>query len=203
MNVFKMEVIKTAEALHKSSHGIFKIVVYRNEVSRKEHAVLIKGDVNDKNDVPVRIESDCITGIVLDSLECECKDQLKGSFDILSKSENGLIIYLRDEGRGHGLTIKVKALANKNKGHDTLEAVEKLGLATDIRDYKDAANIIKDLGINSVKLITNNPDKIAKLREHNVIVSDRIPIEIPVTEHTRKHLKAKRDKANHFFNQEL
>lgn len=192
---------RTAEAQYNTtSHGQFVIAVY--EALDKEHLILIKGDVKGKEDVPVRVQSECLPGTALDSADCDCREQLQGSLGIISQSSMGAILYMREEGRGHGLAIKIRALANKNAGLDTFEAVRALGLPPDIRDYKDTAAIIMDLGIASIQLITNNPSKIAGLEKEGVMITGRIPIEVLATESTRPHLIAKKA-AGHFLTQSL
>ena len=193
--------IRTAEAQHNThSHGSFEIAVY--EVSGKEHLALVKGEVRGKEDVPVRIQSACIPGTALDSADCECREQVEGSFDILDQHPNGVMLYMDEEGRGLGLATKIRALSHKNKGLDTFAAVEALGLPSDMRDHQDAAHILHDLGMTSVQIITNNPAKIRGLLQAEVIVTGRIPIEIPATDRTRKHLQAKQ-KAGHLLTQRL
>ena len=190
---------KTAEARHITNrYGEFYIAVY--ESNALQHLALVKGDVRGRDDVPVRIQSACLPGTALDSADCDCREQLEGSLEIVSQNGNGIVLYMDEEGRGLGLTTKVQALANKNKGLDTFEAVRFLGKPEDVRDFLAAANIIKDLGIASVQLITNNPAKISSLQRQGVVVNSRIAIEIPATDETRRHLLAKKQ-AGHFLAQ--
>jgi len=190
-----------AEAPFRSTYGEFTIRVF--ELAGKDHIALTKGDIEGAEDVSVRIQSACVTGLVLGAIDCDCREQLVRSFEIFSETETGALLFLRQEGRGQGLATKVKAMNNKAQGYDTLEAVEMLGLEPDIRDYKDAVDMVKSLGIKSVRLITNNPDKIAGLENEGIRVNGRIAVEIPATDQTRKHLKAKRDKTGHLLEQEL
>ena len=193
--------VKTAEALHHTrEYGDFTIAIYDN--FGKEHVVLIRGSVKDQESVPVRVQSECLPGTALESADCDCQDQIKGSLEIISSNPVGVFLYMREEGRGYGLTTKIRALANKNSGMDTFKATEALGLPSDIRDYKDAARILISLGIGSVDLITNNPNKISGLREEGVIIAGRTPIEVIATDITRLHLRAKKE-AGHYLTQPL
>jgi GTP cyclohydrolase II len=190
-----------AEASLTTRHyGIFQLVVFAD--ADKEHIALTLGDVSSSTNVPVRLQSECLPGTALDSADCECADQLTRSFEIVSEAGIGVILYMREEGRGLGLTTKVKALANKNRGMDTFQAVRALGLQPDLRNHASAAAILNDFGILSVRPITNNPEKIAALRNAGINVGERIAVEITATTATSRHLAAKL-RAGHFITQNL
>jgi 3,4-dihydroxy 2-butanone 4-phosphate synthase/GTP cyclohydrolase II len=176
---------------HSRSNGDFYIYAARNIFSRKEHVVLIKGIVNDCENVLCRVESECVTGIVFDSLDCDCKDQLVYSLNMIEKREKGIFILLRQEGRGLGLATKIEALKNKNKGYDTYEAVELLGKKPDVREYSEAACIINKLKIRSIELLTNNPEKVKSLKKNKVKINSVIEMPAMLTPYTEKHLRAK------------
>ena len=183
----------TAESkLSTHLNGDFSIMVVENTETKKEHAVLIKGDVFEKSGVLCRVASECLPGMVFGYNGCECKEQFDQTVEMINKNGSGVIIFLRQEGRGHGLTTKIKALRNKNNGMDTFEAVEALGIDADIRDYWEAAEILKRLSIDSVRLITNNPSKKKRLEELGVSVEEMVSVEAESTPETEKHLKAKK-----------
>lgn len=152
--------------------------------------------------VPVRIQSACIPGTALNSADCECQEQLEESFNILDQYPNGVILYMDEEGRGHGLTVKIRGLKNKNEGLNTFQAVEVLGLPSDVRDYRHASCILIEVGVRSIQIITNNPAKTSGLVSGGLVVTGRIPIEIPATDQTRLHLQTKK-KAGHLLKQPL
>lgn len=172
--------------------GEFSIMVVENKKTKKEHAVLIKGNVLSKSSVLCRIASECLPGMVFGYNGCECKEQFDKTMKLINKSDRGVIIFLRQEGRGHGLTTKIKAMRNKNNGMDTFEAVEAMGIDADVREYWEAAETLNRLGIESVQLITNNLDKKERLEELGIKVEKTISVEIKATPETKQHLKAKK-----------
>lgn len=187
--------MKVAEAKLPTRFGGFKIVIYKC-ADGLEHSVLVKGEVF-KEPVLVRIHSQCLTGDTFGSLKCDCGEQLRKSMKLINKSGNGLIIYLNQEGRGIGLTNKIKAYALQELGFDTVEANQQLGLPIDSRSYKIAAEILGYLGINEINLLTNNPDKQSQLSEYGIKVIKRIPLEIKPNIVDKQYLKTKKHKMSH------
>ena len=179
--------------------GDFQIVAFYNNQEEKDHVALVHGDVSGKSDVPVRLHSECLTGDALGSLRCDCRDQLTTSLETLSSLENGILLYLRQEGRGIGLTNKMRAYQLQDFGYDTVEANEALGFRDDERDYGVAAHMIKSLGVESVQLLTNNPKKINDMQEHGVTVSGRIPVLIEPNEYNERYLMTKMQKSGHML----
>ena len=181
--------------------GDFEIVAFYNDMDDKEHVALIRGDVCCIERVPVRIHSECLTGDALGSLRCDCRDQLTAALEKLSTLDCGILLYLRQEGRGIGLLNKVKAYQLQDFGYDTVEANEALGFRDDERDYAIAAHMLKSLEVESVRLMTNNPKKIEGLRRHGIEVTGRIPHVIQPNEHNREYLETKRDKSGHMLDE--
>ena len=183
--------------------GEFEFVGYSDQIENKEYLAIIKGDVRGKENVTVRLHSECLTGDVFGSKRCDCQDQLhKSLYEIENKGE-GLVIYLRQEGRGIGILNKLKAYKLQDQGYDTVEANHKLGFEDDLRDYAVAAQIIKDLNIKSISLMTNNPSKIKGLEIYGIKVVDREEIEIPANDVDEKYLKTKKEKMGHLLKQKL
>jgi GTP cyclohydrolase II len=179
--------------------GHFQLVAFHNNRDDKEHIAMVRGDVVGKSDVPTRIHSECLTGDVMGSLRCDCRDQLQGALELLSKMERGILLYLRQEGRGIGLINKVRAYALQDEGLDTVEANLALGFRDDERDYAVAAHMLRSLDVGSVRLITNNPDKISQLGQYGITVAGRIPHVIPPNEHNRFYLETKARRSGHFI----
>lgn len=187
-----MLLLHTASADHVTSHyGEFRIHVFQEEQSGVEHVALSKGDTAGKSETLCRVASECITGMVLDAADCDCLYQLRHSLALIEKCGSGIVILLRQEGRGHGLSVKVRALENKNRGCDTFTAVEQLGLPSDCRTYDIAAMILNDLEIKSIRLITSNPSKVAELSRLGIHISEVIPTPRFVTARNERHLDAK------------
>jgi GTP cyclohydrolase II len=177
--------------------GSFQVVAFCNNRDDKENIALIHGDVLGATDVPARVHSECLTGDALGSLRCDCRDQLEGALSRLGAMERGILLYLRQEGRGIGLTNKVRAYSLQDGGMDTVEANIALGFRDDERDYAVAAHMLKSLTVRSVSLMTNNPDKIAQLRAYGVEVASRIPHAVPANDHNRFYLQTKADRSGH------
>lgn len=177
--------------------GYFQIIAFQNNMDKKEHAAIIKGDVIGKSNITTRIHSECLTGDVFGSLRCDCKDQLITSLRKIEELKMGVVLYLRQEGRGIGFINKIKAYALQDEGYDTIEADKKLGFSGDERDYQIAAHMFSSLKMKSIKLMTNNPKKIINLKKHGVKVKERIPLIIPPNPYNRLYLKTKREKGGH------
>lgn len=183
--------------------GEFEFVGYSDQIENKEYLAIIKGDVRGKENVTVRLHSECLTGDVFGSKRCDCQDQLHKSLHEIENKGEGLVIYLRQEGRGIGILNKLKAYKLQDQGYDTVEANHKLGFEDDLRDYAVAAQIIKDLNIKSISLMTNNPSKIKGLETYGIKVVDREEIEIPANDVDEKYLKTKKEKMGHLLRQKL
>lgn len=183
--------------------GDFQVVAFYNDKDEREHAAFVHGDVLNKEDVPVRLHSECLTGDAMGSLRCDCRDQLETALSLISSMERGVLLYLRQEGRGIGLINKIKAYSLQDSGLDTVEANKALGFEIDERDYGIAAHMIRSLKIRSVRLITNNPKKIAGLAEHGVKVSDRLPLVTPPNPYNRAYLRTKAEKMGHLLPRRL
>jgi len=189
-----------AEATLPTRHGDFVTHVFRSadaEAIPHEHVALVFGDVRGHADVLVRVHSECITSEVFGSLKCDCKEQLDAAMAAMSHAQAGAILYLRQEGRGIGLANKIRAYALQSDGHDTVDANRILGLPDDARRYDVARDMLEHLGILSVRLMTNNPAKVASLRSLGVTVVGRVPIVIPPSAHSARYLEAKRLRMHH------
>ncbi|GMO10894.1 MAG: bifunctional 3,4-dihydroxy-2-butanone-4-phosphate synthase/GTP cyclohydrolase II [Endomicrobiia bacterium] len=182
-----------------TKYGDFKLILFECKVNRDCNLAIVKGDVEGKDDVLVRVHSSCETGDVFRSLRCDCGDQLEEALKLIEKTGQGVVLYMNQEGRGIGLMNKLKAYHLQEKGMDTVEANIALGFAPDLRDYKVSAQILSELGIRSVNLMTNNPQKVISLEEFGVKVSKRIPLEISPTESNKNYLKTKKEKMGHIL----
>jgi GTP cyclohydrolase II len=179
--------------------GDFHVVSFWNNRDEKEHLAIVKGDVVGAEEVVTRLHSECLTGDALGSLRCDCRDQLTHALEQIAALDRGMLLYLRQEGRGIGLINKIRAYALQDLGMDTVEANRALGFRDDERDYSIAAHMIHSFGVRSVRLMTNNPEKIAQLVQHDVQVSNRIPHIIPPNEHNRFYLETKADRSGHWI----
>jgi GTP cyclohydrolase II/3,4-dihydroxy 2-butanone 4-phosphate synthase/GTP cyclohydrolase II len=187
-----------AKAELPTRFGSFKIYVFKNE-DNKDHAVLVHGDIDGKENVPIRIHSECLTGDVFGSLRCDCRDQLLTSMKYIGKQEYGMLIYLRQEGRGIGLLNKIRAYNLEDMGKDTVEANVEQGLPADNRHYNFAVDVIKYFKIKSVELMTNNPEKIKYLEENGIKISKRISVIIEPNSFDKFYLETKKDKMGHML----
>lgn len=179
--------------------GDFRIVAFWNNRDAKEHVAIVHGDVVGHEDVTMRVHSECLTGDALGSLRCDCRDQLEAALSRLGKLERGLLLYLRQEGRGIGLLNKIRAYSLQDDGLDTVEANLALGFRDDERDYAIAAHMLRSLDVKSVRLMTNNPNKVRQLQEYGIEVSARVPHLLPPTEHNRAYLETKARRSGHFI----
>lgn len=182
-----------------SRFGQFQVVAFWNNRDGKEHAAFVHGDIRDRDDVPVRMHSECLTGDAVGSLRCDCRDQLEASLRALGSMQCGMLMYLRQEGRGIGLINKIRAYSLQDYGLDTVEANLALGFRDDERDYSVAAHMIWSLHLRSVRLMTNNPRKIDGLRSLGVRVSGRIPLVVPPNDYNRFYLETKARKSGHIL----
>ena len=188
--------IASAAAL-PSRFGDFRVVVFANDHDDKEHLAMVRGEVAGKHAVVTRVHSECLTGDVLASLRCDCREQLERSLSTIGSLPAGVILYLRQEGRGIGLTNKIRAYELQERGLDTVQANEALGFPNDLRDYGIAAAMLRALGVESIRLLTNSPDKIAKLRAAGIIVTERVPLTVPANAHNRSYLATKVERLGH------
>jgi 3,4-dihydroxy 2-butanone 4-phosphate synthase/GTP cyclohydrolase II len=178
---------------------MFSIALYENDVDDFQHIALCKGDITGDDPVLVRVHSECFTGDVLGSMRCDCGDQLHQAMKMVETEGKGVILYMRQEGRGIGLANKLKAYCLQDHGRDTVEANVELGFKDDLRDYGVGAQILVDLGLKKIRLITNNPKKIKGLKGYGIDVVERVPIEIPPKQENVRYLRTKRDKLGHLL----
>lgn len=190
---------RISQAVLPTKYGDFEIIVYVDHLTEKEHIALVMGDVASGEPVMARVHSECLTGDVFGSLRCDCGDQLDAALKMIAKEGRGVVLYLRQEGRGIGLKHKISAYNLQDQGMDTVEANIKLGFLPDLRDYGMGAQMLADLGIKKMKLLTNNPKKIIGLQGYGLEIVDRIPIEIPPNPINENYLKTKRDKMGHLI----
>jgi GTP cyclohydrolase II len=180
-----------------SRFGDFRIVAFWNNRDGKEHIAMAHGDVMGAEDLPTRLHSECLTGDVMGSLRCDCRDQLEVAMRALGSMDRGLLLYMRQEGRGIGLINKVRAYALQDRGLDTVDANLALGFRDDERDYEIAAHMLASLNVGSIRLMTNNPSKTRQLEQLGIAVSGRIPHVIPPNEHNRFYLATKAARSGH------
>lgn len=193
---------KITEIDFPTAHGDFRLHLFRGKIDGHEHLAVVRGAVNPTTPTMVRVHSECLTGDVLHSLRCDCHDQLNAALDMIGKEESGILLYMRQEGRGIGLANKIRAYELQEHGRDTVEANEDLGFRSDLRDYGIGAQILLDLGAKKLRLLTNNPKKIVGLEGYGLEIVERLPLEIAPNRVNLRYLTTKRDKLGHLILQD-
>jgi 3,4-dihydroxy 2-butanone 4-phosphate synthase/GTP cyclohydrolase II len=198
-HAFETQVRCAVETRLPTPFGEFRLRAYENDIDELTHVALVMGEPEGKDDVLVRVHSACLTGDALHSLRCDCGEQLEAAMERIASEGEGVIAYMQQEGRGIGLLNKMRAYHLQDEGMDTVEANQKLGLAPDLRDYGVGAQILKDLDLKRIRLLTNNLTKVVGLRGFGLEITERVPIEMEPNGHNERYLKTKREKLNHVF----
>lgn len=192
-------IVRQADVALPTKYGDFHVVVYTSKIDDFEHVAIVRGKIDETTPVLVRVQSECLTGDVFGSLRCDCNGQLEEAMKRIAAEKSGVLLYMRQEGRGIGLLNKLRAYALQDKGMDTVEANAALGFADDLRDYGIGAQVLVDLGVKQIRLLTNNPRKIVGLEGYGLTVVERIPLKIPHTDRNKKYLDAKKLKLGHWL----
>ena len=188
---------RIASAKLPTAYGDWHVHVFENQLDKQEHVALVKGDISRGQDVLVRVHSSCLTGDVLHSIRCDCGAQLDAAMELIAAEGRGVVLYLNQEGRGIGLGNKIRAYELQDEGFDTVEANVRLGFKADQRDYGIGVQILRELGIRSIRLLSNNPRKLVGIEGYGLSVSEWLPLEIPASDSTRRYLKTKKEKLGH------
>jgi 3,4-dihydroxy 2-butanone 4-phosphate synthase/GTP cyclohydrolase II len=191
---------RVASAALPTDHGLFEVIAFESVIDRETHVAMVKGEIGDGDDVLVRVHSRCLTGDVFHSARCDCGLQLEAALGKIEAEGRGILLYLNQEGRGIGLANKIRAYELQDQGLDTVEANERLGFKADQRDYGIGVQILKDLGVRSMRLLSNNPRKLVGIEGYQLSVAEWIPLEIPPSEHSRGYLRTKKEKLGHKLN---
>jgi 3,4-dihydroxy 2-butanone 4-phosphate synthase / GTP cyclohydrolase II len=186
-----------AKAKLQTEYGDFEIHVYETGLKRQTHVALVRGNIGDGEGVLVRVHSSCLTGDVFHSSRCDCGQQLEGALQRIAAEGRGVLLYLNQEGRGIGLTNKIRAYALQEQGYDTVEANERLGFGADLRDYRLAVEMLQHLGVQSINLLSNNPRKLAGVTTYGLRVMELLPHEVPASDFSLRYLKTKKEKLGH------
>ena len=194
-----LSVVMETEANLPTKYGDFKVLAFQEKNSSKCHLALVKGDIKTSEPMLVRVHSECLTGDALGSRKCDCGEQYAAAMEMIAKEDSGILLYMRQEGRGIGLLNKLKAYALQDQGLDTVDANLALGFREDERDYKVSADMLKILGISDIRLITNNPAKIEALERYDIKVVERVPIQMPLNKNDESYLKTKKERMNHLL----
>ncbi len=192
-------VVRAATTEMPTRFGVFTAIAFKNEIDEQEHVALVVGDIDRETPTMVRVHSECLTGDVFHSHRCDCGEQLENSLKMIQAEGKGILLYMHQEGRGIGLANKLKSYQIQDEGKDTVEANLELGFAPDLRDYGIGAQILVDLGVGKIRLLTNNPKKIVGLEGYGLSVKERVPIEVKAREENIRYLKTKRDKLGHLL----
>src|SRR5258708_30598349 len=188
-----------ASPILRTVYGEFRVHAYQSDITGEEHVAMVMGEIHEDDEVLVRVHSSCLTGDIFHSLRCDCGDQLERAFERVAKEGKGIVLYLLQEGRGIGLVNKLKAYELQDGGDDTIEANAKLGFAPDIRDYGTGSQILRDLGVRKIRLMTNNPAKYVAIEGFGLEIVERVPLAIAPSKDTRKYLEAKQKKPGHIL----
>jgi 3,4-dihydroxy 2-butanone 4-phosphate synthase/GTP cyclohydrolase II len=194
---------RIAEFALPTSHGVFRGIAYETSIDRVAHVAMVMGDIGDGKDILVRVHSECLTGDALHSLRCDCAAQRDAALDLIAREGRGVFLYLHQEGRGIGLANKLRAYELQDRGADTVEANLALGLPVDKRDYGLGSQILVDLGVKEMRLITNNPKKIIGLEGYGLAIAGRVPLDIPPTPHNARYMETKREKMGHMLDSDV